>query len=102
MKPAGVLGSTAVGMTSAIAWTPCVGPILGAILTLAGSAETVQTGTSMLVPYSLGLAAPFVLAAVGLGKFLAVLAKYRYLIPLFERSAGVLLIAVGVLMLTDQ
>jgi len=73
-----------------------------AILTLAGSAETVQTGTSMLVAYSLGLAAPFVLAAVSLGKFLAVLAKYRYLIPLFERSAGVPLIAVGVLMLTDQ
>ncbi|MBI3637061.1 MAG: cytochrome c biogenesis protein CcdA, partial [Candidatus Rokubacteria bacterium] len=69
-KPAGYLGSLAVGITFAIGWTPCVGPILGAILSLAGTAETVQRGVGLLVAYSAGLGVPFLLSAIALGGFL--------------------------------
>src|SRR5881628_2883037 len=62
-KPAGYLGSLAVGVTFAIGWTPCVGPILGAILSLASTAENVGRGVGLLVAYSAGLGLPFLLAA---------------------------------------
>ena len=100
-KPAGYLGSLAVGITFAIGWTPCVGPILGAILSLAGTAETVQRGIGLLVAYSAGLGAPFLLSAVALGSFLKFFKRYRPFIPLMERAAGVLLVVVGVLVFTN-
>ena len=100
-KPAGYLGSLAVGITFAIGWTPCVGPILGAILSLAGTAETVQRGVGLLVAYSAGLGLPFLLSAVALGAFLRFFKRYRPFIPVVERAAGVLLIVVGVLVYTN-
>jgi cytochrome c-type biogenesis protein len=100
-KPAGYLGSLAVGITFAIGWTPCVGPILGAILSLAGTAETVQRGIGLLIAYSAGLGLPFLLSAVALGSFLRFFKRYRPFIPVMERSAGVLLVVVGVLVFTN-
>ena len=100
-KPAGYLGSLAVGVTFAIGWTPCVGPILGAILSLAGTAETVERGVGLLVAYSAGLGVPFVLSALALGPFLTWFKRYRPFIPVVERAAGVLLIVVGVLVFTN-
>jgi cytochrome c-type biogenesis protein len=100
-KPAGYLGSFAVGVTFAIGWTPCVGPILGAILSLAGTAETVQRGVGLLVAYSAGLGLPFLVSALALGPFLRFFKRYRPFIPVVERGAGVLLIVVGVLVLTN-
>lgn len=100
-KPAGYLGSLAVGITFAIGWTPCVGPILGAILSLAGTAETVGRGTGLLVAYSAGLGLPFLLSALALGPFLRVFKRYRPFIPAVERAAGVLLVVVGVLVFTN-
>lgn len=100
-KPAGYLGSLAVGITFAIGWTPCVGPILGAILSLAGTAETVQRGIGLLIAYSVGLGAPFLLSAIALGSFLKFFKRYRPLIPVMERAAGVLLVIVGVLVFTN-
>jgi len=100
-KPAGYLGSLAVGVTFAIGWTPCVGPILGAILTLAGTEETVTRGVGLLVAYSAGLGVPFLLAAVALGPFLRLFRSYRPFIAIVERGAGVLLVLVGVLVLTN-
>lgn len=100
-KPAGYLGSLAVGITFAIGWTPCVGPILGAILSLAGTAETVQRGVWLLVAYSAGLGVPFLLSAVALGAFLRFFRRYRPFIPVMERAAGVLLVIVGVLVFTN-
>jgi len=88
-----------VGITFAIGWTPCVGPILGAILSLAGTAETVQRGVGLLVAYSAGLGVPFLLSAFALGAFLRWFKRYRPYIPVVERGAGVLLVAVGVLVL---
>jgi len=100
-KPAGYLGSLAVGITFAIGWTPCVGPILGAILSLAGTAETVGRGVGLLVAYSAGLGFPFLLSALALGPFLRFFRRYRPFIPVVERSAGVLLVVVGVLVYTN-
>lgn len=100
-KPAGYLGSLAVGITFAIGWTPCVGPILGAILSLAGTAETVQRGVGLLVAYSAGLGVPFLLSAIALGAFLRFFKRYRPFIPVVERAAGVLLVIVGVLVFSN-
>jgi cytochrome c-type biogenesis protein len=100
-KPAGYLGSLAVGITFAIGWTPCVGPILGAILSLAGTVETVQRGILLLVAYSAGLGVPFLLSALALGPFLALFKRYRPFIPVVERAAGVLLVIVGLLVFTN-
>jgi len=100
-KPAGYLGSLAVGITFAIGWTPCVGPILGAILSLAGTAETVQRGIGLLIAYSAGLGVPFLLSALALGSFLRFFKRYRPFIPVMERAAGVLLVVVGLLVFTN-
>jgi cytochrome c-type biogenesis protein len=100
-KPAGYLGSLVVGITFAIGWTPCVGPILGAILSLAGTAETVERGIGLLVAYSAGLGLPFLLSALALGSFLRFFKRYRPFIPMVERGAGALLVVVGVLVATN-
>ena len=100
-KPAGYLGSWLVGVTFAIGWTPCVGPILGSILSLAGTAETVSTGVALLGAYSAGLALPFFLSSLALGGFLVAFRRFRPWIPVVERVAGVLLVVVGVLVATN-
>ena len=100
-KPAGLLGSFAVGLTFAIGWTPCVGPILGSILTLASNEKTVSEGVGLLLAYSAGLGLPFLLFSLGLGAFLKFFKRYRPLLPVVERVAGVLLIAVGVLVASN-
>src|SRR5438093_12195875 len=100
-KPAGFIGSFAVGLTFAIGWTPCVGPILGSILTLASNDKTVQQGVGLLLAYSAGLGVPFLLSSVALGGFLKFFKKYRPFIPTVERLAGVLLVAVGILVVTN-
>jgi len=100
-KPAGFLGSFVVGLTFAIGWTPCVGPILGSILTLASNDKTVRQGIALLLAYSAGLGVPFLLSSVALGGFLAFFKRYRPFIPVVERVAGVLLVAVGVLVVTN-
>jgi cytochrome c-type biogenesis protein len=101
-KPAGVVGSFVVGLTFAIGWTPCVGPILGSILTLASNERTVQQGVGLLLAYSAGLGAPFLLSSWALGSFLKFFKRYRPLIPAVERGAGVLLVAVGLLVVSNQ
>jgi cytochrome c-type biogenesis protein len=100
-KPAGYLGSLAVGITFAIGWTPCVGPILGAILSLGATSETVLRGIGLLIAYSAGLGVPFLLSAMALGAFLRFFKQYRRFIPVVERAAGVLLVVVGVLVFTN-
>ena len=100
-KPAGYLGSVVVGVTFAIGWTPCVGPILGAILSLASTTENIQWGVGLLLAYSAGLGVPFVLSAVALGPALRLFKRWRPFIPVVERVAGVMLIVVGVLVYTN-
>src|SRR5262249_3337587 len=100
-KPAGYLGSLVVGLTFAIGWTPCVGPILGAILSLAGTSETVQRGIGLLIAYSAGLGLPFLVSAVALGAFPKFFRCHPPLIPILARAAGVILVVVGVLVFTN-
>ena len=100
-KPAGLLGSWIVGVTFAIGWTPCVGPILGSILSLAGTADTVSTGIALLAAYSAGLAVPFFVSSLALGAFLVAFRRFRPWIPVVERVAGALLVVVGVLVATN-
>jgi cytochrome c-type biogenesis protein len=100
-KPAGFLGTLLVGATFGVGWTPCVGPILGAILTLASTTETVRWGVGLLAAYSAGLGVPFLLSAFALGAFLRFFKRYRPFIPIMERAAGVLLVIVGVLVYTN-
>ena len=85
-KPAGFMGTLFVGMAFGAGWTPCIGPALGAILTLAGTRETVWSGVWLLLVYSAGLAIPFLLAALALDRFLATFRRFRGWIPWMERA----------------
>ncbi len=100
-KPAGYIGTFAVGVTFAVGWTPCVGPILGSILSLAGTAESIRKGVGLLLAYSAGLALPFFLSSLALGGFLKLFRRYGAVMPVLERVAGVLLIVVGLLVVTN-
>jgi len=100
-KPAGYLGAVLVGITFAVAWTPCVGPILGAILTLAGTSAEIDKGVFLLITYAAGLAFPFFLSAVALNSFFQFFTGFRRYIHAVHIGAGVLLIVVGILLVTD-
>ena len=101
-KPVGYFGSAFVGITFGAAWTPCIGPILGAILTLAAAQASVAQGTALLTAYALGLAIPFFITALALDRFLAWFQRFRPYIVWVDRIAGVLLIVLGVLLVTDR
>jgi cytochrome c-type biogenesis protein len=100
-KPAGYLGSTLVGITFAVAWTPCVGPILGAILAIAGAGADVPRGILLLATYAAGLALPFFLSAVAINSFFQFSQSFRRYIQVFHILGGILLVIVGVLLVTD-
>src|SRR6266705_5063288 len=101
-KPLGYLGSAFVGVTFGAAWTPCIGPILGAILTLAAAQASVGHGAALLTAYSVGLAVPFILTALALDRFLSWFQRFRPYIVWVDRIAGVLLIILGLLLVTDR
>ncbi len=100
-KPAGYLGSILVGITFAVAWTPCVGPILGAILTLAGTSAEIEMGFLLLSTYAAGLALPFLLSAFAVNSFFQFSQSFRRYIQAVHVGGGILLIIVGVLLITD-
>ena len=101
-KPAGKLGTIAVGAAFGAGWTPCIGPILGSILMLASASETVWSGVGLLFVYSVGLAVPFLLAALALDRFLTAFKRFRRFIPWMERASGALLVVLGLLLVTGQ
>ncbi len=101
-KPLGYVGSAAVGVAFGAAWTPCVGPILGAILTLAAARASVAQGTALLGMYALGLAVPFLITAVALERFLAWFQRFRPYLVWVDRVAGALLLVLGLLLVTDR
>jgi cytochrome c-type biogenesis protein len=100
-KPVGYLGTVIVGIAFGAGWTPCIGPILGAILTYAGTSGNVSHGMGLLATYSLGLAVPFLLSALLMERFLGAFQKFRRHMGVVNKISGVLLIIVGVLMLTN-
>ena len=90
-------GAFVVGFAFAFGWTPCIGPILSAILALAAAQGTVQRGILLLSIYSLGLAVPFLLTSLGIGRFLAFYSRFRSHLHKVEVASGVLLIVIGLL-----
>ena len=101
-KPAGYVGTIGVGAAFGAGWTPCIGPVLGAILTLAGTEESVGAGVGLLSVYSLGLAIPFLISALALDLFLNTFSRFRRLLPLVEKASGVMLIVLGLLLVTGS
>lgn len=100
-KPAGYFGSALVGMTFGAAWIPCVGPILGAILALAATSNDIGRGVFYLATYAAGLAVPFFLSAVAVNSFFEFSQKFRRYVQAIHVAAGILLILVGSLLITD-
>lgn len=101
-KPIGYFGSGVVGFTFGAAWTPCIGPILGGILTLAATQRGLGKGMGLLGVYALGLAVPFLVTALALDRFLVWFQRFRPYIVWVDRIAGALLILLGILLLTDS
>jgi cytochrome c-type biogenesis protein len=101
-KPVGFLGSALVGMAFAFGWTPCIGPVLGAILGLAATSADVSRGMLLLGIYSAGLAVPFLAAAFALDAFLSWFQRFRRYLPWVMRASGALLVFVGLLLVTGE
>jgi cytochrome c-type biogenesis protein len=101
-KPAGFFGAMLVGIAFAFGWTPCIGPILAAILAVAATQESVGEGVKLLAVYSAGLGVPFIATALAINKFFAASARIRKHYHAIEVVSGVLLVAVGVLIFTNR
>ncbi|HEX2249172.1 MAG TPA: cytochrome c biogenesis protein CcdA [Gemmatimonadales bacterium] len=101
-KPLGFLGSALVGMAFAAGWTPCIGPVLGGILSLAATSTDVSRGMQLLAVYSAGLALPFLIAALALERFLDWFQRFRRYLPWVMRVSGAMLVVVGVLLVTGE
>ena len=101
-KPAGLAGAYVMGLAFAFGWTPCVGPILAAILFVAGSEESVSQGAVLLGAYALGMGLPFLIAGLFAGPFMRFMSRFRRHMMTVERTMGVLLICTGVAFLTGQ
>jgi cytochrome c-type biogenesis protein len=100
-KPLGYLGTLVVGVAFGAGWTPCIGPILGSILTYAATQAEVSRGLLLLGAYSLGLAVPFLLAAVAIERFLSAFQRLRGKLVWVTRLSGLVLVIVAMLMITD-
>jgi cytochrome c-type biogenesis protein len=101
-KPAGYLGTVGVGAAFAAGWTPCIGPVLGAILTYGFSQQTMWAGVGLLTVYSIGLAIPFLLSALLLDWFLQTFKRFRKYMHAVEILSGVLLVFLGLLLMTGS
>ena len=101
-KPKGVIGAFFVGLAFAFGWTPCIGPILGGILAIAGVQDTVGQGVQLLAVYSFGLGLPFLLTALAINQFFTAFARIRRHYQAIEVVSGLLLVLIGVLIFTNR
>ena len=101
-KPTGRVGSVLVGVAFGAGWTPCIGPVLASILLYAGMQATMTEGMLLLGVYALGLGIPFFAAALAVNWFLAGARLLRRRLVVIERTAGVLLVVVGVLLASGR
>ena len=97
-----LIGAYGIGLAFAFGWTPCIGPVLAAILSIAGSTDSVSKGMSLLAIYSLGLGIPFLIAAFSLDSFLGFFRSFRRHMPLVETIMGLLLVITGIMFLTGS
>jgi cytochrome c-type biogenesis protein len=100
--PAGPAGSYVMGLAFAFGWTPCIGPVLAAILAVAGTEATVTRGAGLLAAYSLGLGIPFLVAALFAGPFMGFMRRFRAHLGTVEKVMGGLLVVTGVLFITGN
>ena len=101
-KPVGLWGAYLIGLAFAFGWTPCIGPILAAILAVAASEQTVAKGASLLAVYSLGLGIPFIVAAFAVEPFAAFLARFKAHLHRVEQVMGALLVLTGLAFLSPS
>ena len=101
-KPLQIFGSFLIGMAFAAGWSPCIGPLLGSILILAGNQDTIGEGVALLGIYSLGLAIPFIIFSIGINYMFLFIAKVKKVLKYLNPVAGIILIIVGLLLITDN
>ena len=101
-KRFGYAGAVSIGAAFAFGWTPCIGPVLGSILTFAGTMGQVDQGVRMLLVYSLGLGIPFFLTALGVQYFFRFFNRIKKYMGLIEKTSGLVLVAMGVLIFTNS
>jgi cytochrome c-type biogenesis protein len=101
-KPLHLLGTFVIGMAFGAGWSPCIGPLLGSILIVAGNQETVWQGTILLAVYSTGLAVPFIMMSIFIRFLLDFIKRATKTIRYVNTAAGILLIGIGVLLVTNK
>jgi cytochrome c-type biogenesis protein len=101
-RPAGLIGAYVIGLAFAFGWTPCIGPVLGAILAVAAGENSVRQGVSLLFVYSLGLGIPFILAALAVRPFMRAMQRFRNHLAVIEKVLGAFLVLTGLLFLTNS
>jgi len=101
-RPAGYVGTMLVGMIFGAGWTPCTGPFLGSVLTLAMGTDTLGRGMVLLAFYSLGLGIPFILSAIAISAFLSSFNKLKKYLKPIKITSGAILIVMGVLLVMDK
>ena len=101
-RNSGKFGPLVVGMAFGAGWTPCIGPILAGILTIAASSSSVITGASLLGVYSLGLAIPFLISAIAIDRFLVFFTKIKSKMLWIEKISGILFVIFGIVLLTGS
>ncbi|MAS06213.1 MAG: cytochrome C biogenesis protein [Ahrensia sp.] len=101
-KPAGFVGAYVMGLAFAFGWTPCVGPVLAAILFIAGAEDTALRGAGLLAVYSFGIGLPFVIAAVFASRFISWANRFKRHMATVEKAMGALLVITGLLFVTGQ
>jgi len=102
MQGASLVGAYVMGLAFAFGWTPCIGPVLATVLTVAANEASLGAGVRLLFVYSLGLGVPFVLAAMAIGPFLGFMKRFRRHLGHVEKAMGVLLVATGILFVTGS
>ena len=101
-KPLHFFGTFLIGMAFGAGWSPCIGPLLGSILIMAGNQETIGQGMILLGVYSLGLAVPFMVLSIFINFLLLVIAKMKRAVKILHPAAGILLIIMGLFLVTDN
>jgi cytochrome c-type biogenesis protein len=101
-KPASLIGAYAIGLAFGFGWSPCVGPVLTAILLMAGAEDSAGEGARLLLIYSLGIGVPFLIAALFASAFMRMVARFKTRLALVEKVMGAFLVVAGVLIVTGQ
>jgi cytochrome c-type biogenesis protein len=100
-RPAGLVGAYVIGLAFAFGWTPCIGPVLGAILAIAAGEDSVMKGVALLLVYSLGLGIPFIAAAAAIRPFLSAMQRFKPHLATMEKVLGGFLVLTGILFITN-